>query len=167
MVFVKQIVYGAPAEEEAKAFERGLKKGLRAAVEFWRKDMAPDHFKAGAVGRYQYRRRSKKYMERKDRKYGHQDPLVFTGDSKRQILGTFSPGRIRKFKSGGFRASLKLSAPKYFFQYQKGSPEQSKPEELKRIVSGEFDVLRKIIDQNIEAELAKPRRKRRIRKTAA
>ena len=167
MWYVKQIVYDAPAEEEAKAFERGLKSGIKAAAEFWRRQMAPDHFNSGAVGRYQYRPRSKKYMERKQNKFGHQYPLVFTGDSKRMILGTFSPARVSKFKSGGFRASIKLSAPKHFFQHQKNSPGQSKPEELKRIVPGEFDVLHAMVNEHIERELAKKRRARKVRKTAA
>ncbi len=46
----------------------------------------PGHFVPTAVTKYGYAKRSKKYMIRKARRQGHQNPLVFTGGLRTAIM---------------------------------------------------------------------------------
>lgn len=48
----------------------------------------PGHFEQGAERKYNYRKRSSKYLKRKLRKVGHQIPLVYTGRTKRDLIAS-------------------------------------------------------------------------------
>ena len=54
----------------------------RAGI-FWHTRMAPKHFTHAAYSEYDYTPRTGKYQKAKKRKYGHNLPLVFSGDSRR------------------------------------------------------------------------------------
>lgn len=52
------------------------------------RDLLPLHFEAGAQQRFRYQFRSKQYNRRKQRIFGHQKPLVFTGRMRQSVLRT-------------------------------------------------------------------------------
>lgn len=49
----------------------------------WHTNFRPKHFTEGGAREYNYAPRSRKYKARKRKKYGHSNPLQFTGESKR------------------------------------------------------------------------------------
>lgn len=51
--------------------------------EFWHEEYYPLHFKSFAPGKYGYEPRTYDYRQRKRRKHGHDQPLVFSGSFKR------------------------------------------------------------------------------------
>lgn len=50
------------------------------------------HFEFGAFQRYDYKKRGARYTKMKQRKYGHRNPNVLTGDLKRIILASARGG---------------------------------------------------------------------------
>lgn len=69
-----------------------LMKNLNRDLAFWHhKKNIPKHFSGGPEtvpggGGYRYRRRTAKYNEAKQKKWGHQTPLVWSGGLKRRTL---------------------------------------------------------------------------------
>jgi hypothetical protein len=74
----------------ARTHAKILKLINREAMEFHRDITLFRHFKPDAMRRYSavYKKRSKKYMQRKARVYRTQDPLVYSGHLKAVITQT-------------------------------------------------------------------------------
>lgn len=76
-------------ELTARDQARLLRDALRKTAENRRLVTLGDHFKVNAKtapgGAYGYERRSPRYLERKQRRYGHQRPLELTGRLKRYV----------------------------------------------------------------------------------
>ena len=51
----------------------------------WHKNTVVKHFRPGAERIYHYAKRSKSHITRKEHRFGHRTPLVFTGAMKRQL----------------------------------------------------------------------------------
>lgn len=68
--------------------ERIVRDSLRAAATNHIEKIVPLHFETSAVRRYGYAPRKKGYMIMKARKYGHQRPLVKTGQLQATIANT-------------------------------------------------------------------------------
>lgn len=66
---------------------RELKRAIKFAnfktVEAWHESFLPEHFTTGAVRKYGYTPRDAPYMRRKAKRRGHQRPLEYTGEGKR------------------------------------------------------------------------------------
>ena len=54
---------------------------LESMADEWHERYLPGHFEEGATAVYGYAQRKSKYLKRKRRLYGHQRPLVFTGEA--------------------------------------------------------------------------------------
>jgi len=82
------------AHIQYKGDPKALKKHLRPAVksalteivEEWHEETLPVHFTETGSRRYHYRRRTKKYEAKKIKKRFHNNPLVYTGDLKREAF---------------------------------------------------------------------------------
>ncbi len=82
------------AHIQYKGDPKTLKKHLRPEVKIvlqeivseWHDKTLPDHFAETGRRRYRYRSRSRKYRDKKRKLKGHQNPLVFSGDLRRQAL---------------------------------------------------------------------------------
>ena len=61
----------------------------RFARGFWHRRILPQHFKEGAGRKYPgaYLPRTRNYTDRKQKKYGHRRPMVWTGTFMRGVLG--------------------------------------------------------------------------------
>ena len=66
-----------------------VRTGLLAAALYWAEKILPVHFtrRAYNLWRDSYEFRGKRYEKRKDKLYGHRDPMVLTGAFKASILG--------------------------------------------------------------------------------
>lgn len=131
-----------------RAFDKSVRVALTEASAHWRDRYLPRHFKRTAFYEYAYAPRSKKYDLRKQRKFGHTDPLVLTGESKRTIMGTPRDPKIRR---DGQRmvARIVFNAPKHFFQYNKSGGRKfiDKAAELLTISLRELRVLANVMDR--------------------
>jgi hypothetical protein len=93
---------------DPKAVVEALNVGVADAVRWWHGHMLPKHFKSGADGRYDYQKRTKRYMIRKARAKHHQKPLTWSGslmeESTRQIKITNA--KAKASASGIIRARV-------------------------------------------------------------
>ena len=80
-----KITYRKDPAVAAKKLKAIVAEALAWVIKYRHGRILKNHFTASAGGRYHYKRRTAKYVQRKMRKFGHQDPLVWSGDMKRQI----------------------------------------------------------------------------------
>lgn len=84
--------------------DKGLKRlyadareqALRAAGEYWAKEILPAHFNAGAEKKYGYAPRTERYLRRKRREGRGQDPNVYTGRLAQKMLATAPSYTVNK-----------------------------------------------------------------------
>lgn len=150
------INYVGSPDHTAKIFRPILKEELQNVIRFWHKDMLPNHFTTTAVNRYGYQKRSKKYMIRKARKFGHQRALVFSGEMERQVT------RMIRVSGSSKRARGRLSGPRYLFAYRKDVGQPDKAADLTAVTQEEVLTMAKFLDQKMTKRLQDaPRKKRR------
>jgi len=157
MLYIKIDWSGYP-EAKISHLRRGTKRGLEKAVLHWHRTYAKRHFWPSAKARYNYKDRSAAYERRKRRRFGHNKPLVWSGKSRDQILShirvTTTVTREKR------RAKGSLTAPRYFWMTRAGHP--NKGNEALRVIPEEKSKLHQIVVAEIEKELKRANRKRRV-----
>lgn len=85
-----------------------IAEGVVKAASNWGRKVLPKHFDSSAFRAYPqvYVRRVRSYRRRKRSEHGHDDPNVFTGESRRLALGGFHVRRSGR--SRGFKAQAKF-----------------------------------------------------------
>lgn len=68
-------------------FVAARESALHAVARFWWSDILPVHFTETGRRKYGYDNRTKKHLRKKRRMYGHIQPLVFSGEMRRRMLG--------------------------------------------------------------------------------
>ena len=91
-------------------------------------DNLPRHFTYGAYQLYDYKRRARKYTEKKFKLYGHRNPNVLTGELKLIILASARANITST--SGGFRMLPRGTAQHRMWPQQKYELEQINEKEL-------------------------------------
>ncbi len=100
--------------------EQSRKESLDAALKWWHTRALPRHFTAAGARLYGYSPRGKNYSKRKAQKYGHQLPLVLSGDLMHSMTGNMPVPQVTA-NSGKLRYG---NLPHYTTIYQKVSQEQ-------------------------------------------
>lgn len=119
------------------AVKDALKDGFKAAgMHHWQNTL-PLHFTHQGATRYGYQKRKTGYEQRKLRRFGHTYPLVFTGQSKREILSRVN----LSFTGKGVR--VRVVAPRHIAVRRASDP--SKVRELGAITGDEFGQLGQVI----------------------
>ena len=89
-------------ETNAQGLAAEIRNALKAAIQLWQKDFLKYHFGllSEVQGRYGnvYQARTEAYQKRKDKKYGHQDILVYSGVTRANAL--FRPIDVRVSATG-------------------------------------------------------------------
>lgn len=91
-----------------KAFEKARELANKAMGEVWFNEILPKHFERDAIVKYFYQPRTAKYTHRKKRKFGHENPLVYTGQAKAVLMSGYT------IKSSPRRVEVKLKSPRAF-----------------------------------------------------
>jgi hypothetical protein len=118
-----------------RAFNRVVKDGFQRMGEEWHRFYEHKHFEEEAVRRYGYAPRSEKYERRKLRIKGHNDPLVWSGVSRRLA----SIVKVRATTAG---ASVVMNAPRLNMQ--------RRASELTRVIPVELTVVDRRLARFIE-----------------
>jgi len=126
-----------------KEFRHFVKEGLFRLIESWHRGVAPKHFKNKAVQTYDYKTRSTRYQKYKDRK--HLGPLVFSGESRKQLLQSIRVSGTSK------KASGKMRAPRYFWMNTPGHPKKS--EELVAVTQDEVRDMAEELNEEVTKKL--------------
>ena len=137
-------------------FDKAIRLAMRDVSVHWRDKYMPRHFEPEAYSRYKYAKRTIKHEKAKWQKYGHRNPLEFTGLSKARILGFKREPTVRRVgREGSYVGKVPFFAPKHFFQYNKSRKFIDKPEELTRTSDAEAKMMTLMLDRLILVHLEK------------
>ncbi len=132
-----------------RAMSRIIRDSLEVAAIYWYDKFLAKHFRREGFQRYHYKPRTKKYVKRKMRKYGHADPLVFTGESRQRAQQFIDLRPVAR------RVTHVLHLPKHFYQYHVGSGAPDKVAELTRLLPREVRACAKKSAAHMSTEISK------------
>lgn len=91
----------------AKEFREAREGGMQAIGQMWHRDMLPEHFTDRATRLYKYAERTAKYKKRKQKKFGHKTPLVFTGRMRDALMG------LAQIRASSEKVRVSMSGPRW------------------------------------------------------
>lgn len=92
-------------------FNEAMARAWEELGQVWHEQVLPKKFSERARSEYGYQRRSRAYVERKRRRFGHSRPLEYTGKLKRMVL---RPPRTEGKAAGDrSRGQVTVSGPAY------------------------------------------------------
>jgi len=109
----------------------------------WHKHMLPKHFTEAGAREYDYAKRTDGYMSDKMSKWGHQNPLSWSGDMEAEARSVSKTNVKSTFKGAG----VVITAPRYLNQVYGNGP--NKALELSRVTQAETDELAKLLDKEL------------------
>lgn len=127
----------------ADALPEWMRAALAHALIFWHGEHFPRHFESQAAGRYHYQRRKRSYEIRKQKRFGHSNPLVFTGRLKSETTRTIKVTGTAKQAKGA------LSGPRYLWAYRKDYGQPDKAVELLKTTHAEDRELAQHMDEEL------------------
>ena len=138
MPFRLDIKFKISKKGEKTLYAPRVKKAFQEALGFcaqaWHTMILPKHFKYSANAEYHYKKRCWSYMKNKGKKFHHQYPLVWTGNTRNLMLGSMS------YKATPNQVTMRVSAPAYF-SYTGGNKPDMK-NEVKRFSAADMKMLR-------------------------
>lgn len=146
MLTIRGYMTGSPRAVAAE-FRRGLRDELAAVAVQWHRQFMPQHFRAGAEGKYGMKPRSARYTIRKARKFGHRNPLEFTGMLKAMVRQ-----QVRVTGSSK-RARLTMNGPRYLYAYRKDYGQADKAAELTATTAEEWAELGRFLEQRMDVHI--------------
>jgi hypothetical protein len=151
------------AEHTARHVREATRFGMETVVRYWHKRYLPGHFTVDGGKKYGYQKRkgddqpplvtsratrgayvgrqvrNNAYSYEKQRRFGHNKPLVWSGTSERAAKRSLAI-RFRRIKATGLTHCYGVMAvPAYFYKYLPGSP--NKAAEMTKATAGEVEVL--------------------------
>ena len=148
------------AENSPRAIARRMAEmtmlGFRESLEWWHAEVAPKHFEPQAVYLYNYQHRSIKHTNRKMRKYGHRNPLEFSGTTKRSMLGSMMLRSTKRW------TEARMPVPRYFFM-RPSARHPDKPAEATRLRDSEVENMARMTGRAVRRELANRREREEVR----
>lgn len=132
-----------------RVFNNAVKESLHDMASEWHDEMLPEHFTEAGAQKYGYYRRKgqgldrsgkafqRSYTAKKLRMFGHEKPLVFTGEGQQLA-------RLRRIRATSKQATVVLPS-KFNFRHAKSRINMR--EELTAITQGEIDTLRGLAER--------------------
>ena len=108
MIHGRMVVIGGPGAI-AKKLPDVVKEGMQNAILWWWKNRLPLHFKHGAAERYGYAKRTPAYEFRKQKRKHHQQPLVYSGAMRDELLRRIDVTGTSRAATG------RMNAPRHTF----------------------------------------------------
>lgn len=159
MIQVRDVlIVGWPVDPK-RGFKTASNKSLKRFVLDWYTKFLPLHFRSGAGGRYNYKPRSKKHRALKERRFGHKQPLVFTGRTRRFTRN------IPRITVGRDKVTMKVPVTWYIKAGSRHSDGRAPnmEDELLRTTPGERDTLMKGYIARVAELMMKSKKRKRIK----
>ena len=100
LIYSDALIFLRRSRKRSFIMKRAVGRALKFAIGLWRKGPLKNKFEASAPFRYpgQYQKRSAKYIKRKQKKFGHNKPMVFSGEFRAAMLAAAPqmPSKITK-----------------------------------------------------------------------
>ena len=146
-----QVNYVNPPDATARQVRPIVKAAMQTVARQWHRQTLPQHFERSAKRKYGYETRSPRYTHRKRKRFGHADPLVYTGDMRRMVL------RMVRIAGTAKRVRAVLTGPRYFYAYRKDANQPDKAAELTATTDAEANEMATDIDDELSNGLAQMR----------
>lgn len=134
--FQTVLTYRRPKRGMRKAHAEAMQKANMEGAKEWREKLFPIHFTPEAVARYGYESRTVKYQARKFRRFGHTNPLEYTGAAKAFIMNGYT------IDASTGRAVVNMPSPRVFNLSQQIGHPNLRAEAL-RTVERDLEVIAK------------------------
>lgn len=141
------ITYKGDAEVLRKDLRATVKGELSEVGRFWHRRKLPRHFTTKAETQYDYQARSAAYSRYKAKRFGHRNPLVYTGELKRMVT------RMARISSTSKGVRVNMTGPRYLYQYRKDFNQPDKAAELTAVTETETETMAKLLDRRITRRL--------------
>lgn len=160
MIYVGTVTMNGSPAQKIRGLTAALRPALESAIRLWHRTMLPKHFLPLAMTRYGYQLRKKGYMIRKARKKGHQNPIMWTGDTKRrmQAITVTSTGRSNR----AARAKGSMPVPWYITVRSRGGKRPDYKKELTATTPDEIEILKNHIREQFLGNLSLTRHVERL-----
>lgn len=135
-----------PDDVPTRRMEMISRDAMYLVGELWEQRYKPLHFGPGASAKYRYRQRSREYQDRKYRKFGHREVMVWSGLTKASVLQKLYP---RAYPT---RVRVDLPTPSYIRMVPRGG-KPALGDELTRTNYGEDKYLEKVWGEKCEADM--------------
>lgn len=132
---------------DARTWKEIIKESWNSAGILWHKNLLNKHFTQKGAAEYRYQKRSWRYTKRKQKKFGHRKPLVYTGELKRHVK------RVEDVRANSKGARVVLHGPRYLYQYRKDLNAPDKAFELQQISKADAAALAAWMDQDIQKKI--------------
>lgn len=136
---------GAVPSEIRKAYTKGSKRAWAETAKKFHTDLRDKRFSEEHARTARYKKRTEKYLEAKQRKFGHTRPLEWSGETRRAV----KTARITSTSSRGKAAYA--GARKLNFRSGPNAPNMAK--EFRHLTSADKKYLAKDYDANLNREL--------------
>ncbi len=141
------------SQREWNEIQRGV---WQAVGRYWHVHFRPKHFTRAGAQEYGYEPRTAAYQRRKAKQKHHQEPLVFTGESRRRTRSA----RIVPFATASrVGVRVRMSAPNLSYR-RANTPDMR--DELTTISDSEGAVLSRLHRRGTEAGLRQSRGRRTV-----
>ena len=151
MIRASVLIRGGP-RAWARHFPKIMREELGEEGRRWWRSTLPGHFTPSGAIKYDYQPRSVAYLIKKKRVKGHQDPIVWSGETKSMV--TRMVRITSKSTPFGSEATIALMGPKQLFAYRKDYKQPDKADELTTVTSEEQNEMSRRLVDKVKGRLA-------------
>jgi hypothetical protein len=118
---------------------------------YWHEKILPKHFTTNAYGEYGYQPRSAAHQARKQKKFQHGLPNVFTGVMRDEVLKKESQD-VRDTSTG---VKIHIHGPLHLYTYRKDYKQPDKAAELIAVSSRDRELMGRFMQKHLNSEAIK------------
>ena len=144
-----EITYRGDGEAMKKQLGPIVNAALAQAMGEWHGKTLPKHFQPSAGGRYHYKPRTAAWNKHKRKKVGHNNPLVYSGDLKRQVTRLIEIKTLRTKP----KATGRMRGPRYLHMKPSANYRHNYAAELLRMTHAETHAIARRVDQLVTEAL--------------
>lgn len=134
----------------AKDFREIRTEAWKLTGEMYHKRITPEHFTQQGARRYNYKTRTFKHQRRKRKRFGHNNPLVFTGRMRRKVKQV---RKVRARRGGRGGVVVGLNVPQYAIALSARSNAPNMAKELSAISPKDERRVTKFLDRMIQRKI--------------
>jgi hypothetical protein len=135
----------------ARAMRKVTKYCFYLLGKYWHEKILQKHFTTGAYSEYSYKYRSAKHQERKQKKFGHSLPNVFTGRMRDRVLSRANQD-VRETSKG---VRIHIHGPLYLYAYRKDYKQPDKAAELVAVSNRDRELMARFMQKHLRLEATK------------
>jgi hypothetical protein len=143
-----EIKFTRPPEMAVRQFYKARQDAWQTAGHFWHDDILPRHFTQRAKDLYGNKKRSERYLKRKERrkkKYGGNVDNVYTGAMEEAVKKTVY------IRASAINANLRMVGPRYM--NMKNFRQPDKVAEITKVLSGEANEVKVVYAKDVYERL--------------